>query len=129
MGIFIMAPYRLTSRPKTSKESITLWQMVRDVLVASMNKGQFPVALVAIVVCLIIWKMPPQDVSRLAFDIVDGFKTWYLGGWILSPVVVFGWFFHSRWQRKFFTQEINRISAERNKWQEKAGLPVRSSEI
>ncbi|SRR6266542_7075026 len=111
-----------------SPRAVNIWQMIRDVLIASINKGQFLLALVAAVLCLILWKMSPADVSRLAFEILDGLKTGQLGGWVISPVAIIGWFVHSRWQRKIFTQEMLRVSEERNKWQEKSGAPVRSSE-
>jgi hypothetical protein len=46
-------------------------QMLRDVFVASINKGQFLVALIGFIVAIAFLKMPPADVSRVVFRIID----------------------------------------------------------
>jgi hypothetical protein len=94
-------------------------QMVRDVLIASMNKGQFPIAIISFIVVLLIIKMPPEDVSELVFSIRDELVKGTVAGWFLFGVSIIGWFAHARWQRKQMTREIDRLSIERNKVQQK----------
>jgi hypothetical protein len=42
-------------------------EMLRDILVASIGRGQFPVALLGLVALVSILKMPAADVSSLYF--------------------------------------------------------------
>lgn len=103
--------------------------MVRDVLVASMNKGQFPFAMLTVIVLAMIVKMPPADVSRLAFRLFDAIERHELLGYIFSIVSLTGWFFHAKYQRRIITDEMTRLSGERNSLQSKAlGKGVKSSE-
>jgi len=56
--------------------------MVRDVLVASLNKGQFPVAIIAAIVVVALWKMPGEEVARLAFEILNRLVDLSVLGWL-----------------------------------------------
>lgn len=40
-------------------------RMMRDVLVASIHRGQFPPALLGLVILAIVLKMPSEDVSKV----------------------------------------------------------------
>lgn len=103
-------------------------QVVRDVLVASMNKGQFPLAIVSLIIIVLILKMPPDDVSKLVFSIINLMQDGYLLGYVLFAGSTGGWFFHAKWQRRVITTEFNRMSAERNNVQEqKLGARIKSS--
>ena len=104
---------------KNESKTINFWQMVRDVLIASMSKGQFPLALFGLFLMLIILKMPSDQVSVLAFELINDLKSLNLIGIILCPLTLFGWFVHIRWQRRIFSSEIDRISGERNHYQQK----------
>ncbi len=113
---------------RAEKRSINFWQMIRDVLVAALSKGQFPLALFGFILIFIIFKMPNEKVSELAFEIFYGVKSLNLIGIIISPIMLLGWFVHLRWQRKIFTMEIDRISQERNLYQkELLGKNINSS--
>ena len=56
-----------------SKEGVkvSLFEFLRDVLIASIEKGQFPAALIAIIALSMIWRMPPADVGKLVFRLLD----------------------------------------------------------
>jgi hypothetical protein len=94
--------------------------MLRDVFIASINKGQFPLAIAGGLAALLILKMPPEDVSRLVFRIFEGLKHGWLAGYVISALSLGGWFFHARFQRRIINDEMTRISNERNKSQSKA---------
>lgn len=116
------------SSAKNENRSINFWQMVRDVLIAALSKGQFPLALLGFILMLIIVKMPGDKVSELAFEIFKELKSQNLIGIVISPIIGMGWFFHIRWQRRIFTKEIHRVSEERNHYQQKLiGENVNSS--
>ena len=108
---------------------VGFWEFLRDVLVASMNKGQFPAALIAMIVLSMIWRMPPTDISRLIFRLLDVAEAERLAGYFVSVVSLSGWFFHARYQRRLITHEMQRISNERNQLQARElGKMVKSSE-
>jgi uncharacterized membrane protein len=55
-------------------QPVTWAQAVRDIVVASINKGQLLVFLCGIIFLAIVLRMPEKDVGRLAFEIVRRFK-------------------------------------------------------
>jgi hypothetical protein len=87
---------------------------LREVLIASINKGQFPFAMLGLVLLALIVKMPSEDVSELVFRLVDGVERGSLLGYLLSLFVLAGWYVHARYQRRVIAREIGRIAAERN---------------
>ena len=91
--------------------------MLRDVLVASMNKGQFPFAVCALIFIVMILRMPAADVSRLMFHLVNLAERGQIIGWILAVLELAAWFFHSRRQRRLITSEMRRMAKERNEHQ------------
>lgn len=89
-------------------------QAIRDVLIASMNKGQFPLALVGLIIIISIIKMPPDDVSKLVFSITDMLINGYILGYLLFLVTVISWFIHAKLQRRIFSSEIERMAEEKS---------------
>lgn len=80
----------------------------RDILVASINKGQFPLAILGLVAMSLIWRMPSEDVSKLVFRIVDGLERGMLLGYGLALVAFGGWYVHARYQRRLISVELSR---------------------
>jgi hypothetical protein len=103
--------------------------MIRDILIASLNKGQFPLAIVGLLVAIVLARMPPEDISKLVFLIIENLKNGAFVGYVLFVATTGGWFVHARFQRRVITGEMRRISDERTRVQEKAlGKPLPSSE-
>ena len=114
---------------KRNSNGMGISQALRDVLVASINKGQFPLAVFALIFGLIIFKMPPEDVSKLVFEVLGMLQRWEMVGYILSFFGFGGWFVHAKWQRQMITNEMRRLSIERTKAQgSKMGSLIKSSE-
>jgi hypothetical protein len=114
-----------------SKEGakVSLFEFLRDVLIASIEKGQFPAALIAMIVLSMIWRMPPADVSKLVFRLFDVAEEKGFIGYVASVLCLFGWFFHARYQRGLITREMRRVSRERNQLQARElGKKLKSSE-
>ena len=91
--------------------------MLRDVLIASMNKGQFPLALSALFFIVLILKMPSRDVSILVFRLLNAAEVGRVAGWAIAVVMVAVWYFHTRSLRRICAAELQRISDERNSLQ------------
>ena len=103
--------------------------MMSEVLVASMNKGQFPLAGILLLFITIVCRMPPADVSKLAFQILDYVANGAILGYFLSGFFGFGWFFHARWQRKMIADELERVGREKSLLQTKVlSIDIESSQ-
>jgi hypothetical protein len=104
-------------------------EMLRDVLVASINRGQFLIAIVGIVVMIAVMKMPQADVSKLIFRLVESMENGKLLGYLLAVVLALSWFYHARWQRRLIAEEMQRIGQLRTELQSKVlGKRLKSSE-
>jgi hypothetical protein len=114
---------------RNNNVKVTIWHMLRDVLIASMNKGQFLLTLSFLLVVIVIIKMPSEAVSRLASEIMQKLENYELVGYVLSVTLGGGWYIHSKYQRRRMAGEIHRISDERDEWQKRAlGGNIESSD-
>jgi hypothetical protein len=100
-----------------NRGGMTFFQMLRDVLVASLERGQFPVAIAGLIVVTAVYRMPPTDLSRFLFRLLDAAKAHEYGGYLLSAVIALAWALHGKWQRREMTAEIRRLSEQRNHFQ------------
>ena len=117
------------STPKSRKpQDVGFFQMLRDVLVASINKGQFPIAILGMIILTMIARMPEQEVAKLVFVILERLTSGSLLGYILWLVTITGWAFHARYQRKIISDEMERLSQERTSLQkQQLGNSIKSS--
>jgi hypothetical protein len=77
----------------------------------------------------IIARMPPGDISLLAFRLIDAAEMRAYGGYALSGVISLSWLLHSRYQRRTMMAELKRIAEEKTRLQEQLlGTRVKSSE-
>ena len=88
-------------------------RMLRDVLVTSINRGQFPPALIGLIILAVVLKMPASDVRALLFHMTDLMERHEIFGYALAAVCAAGWFIHARMQRRWIGDELRRISSER----------------
>lgn len=94
---------------------MTFFQMLRDVLVASLNRGQFPMAIMGLIVVIAICRMPPPDLARLMFRLLDATEVRKYGGYALSVIIAVAWAIHSRRQRREMAAEMIRLSEQRTR--------------
>jgi len=104
--------------------------MLRDVFVASIDKGQFPIAAVSVICLAMIIKMPDQEVARLVYRLLDEARSFCSLGWDLSMVIAAGGYRHSQSLRRHCAAELARVTSERNNLQKQAlgSHRIRSSE-
>jgi len=109
-------------------QKVNFWKFLRDVLLASMSKGQLPAATLSLIFIIMILKMPSEDVSKLVFSLFEWLREGMLLGYALFVLTLAGWAFHAKYQRRLQSREIDRLADERNEWQKKAlGGRVESS--
>jgi hypothetical protein len=95
-----------------------IWGMLRDIGVSSLNKGQFPIAIAGAIIIILIIKMPSEDASKLIFDLLGLLLSTHIIGWILAFVLSIGWFLHVKSNRRIHTEEMRRVTDEKNRLQE-----------
>lgn len=116
--------------PKREPFKVTWAHAARDIFVASMNKGQFPLAIAGAIILVILVRVPDEIMGQIAQSVADKFFAGYLVGYALAILFGLGWFFHTKYQRKAFHDELARISAERNDLQDKMiDAPIGSSDV
>lgn len=98
----------------SNRRGMTFSHMLRDVLVASLHKGQFPVAIIGVIVIIAVLRMSPADLSRLVFRLLDAAETHEYGGYALSIVIALGWGLHSKRQQRQMMVEIKRLTEQRS---------------
>ncbi len=96
------------------------WGMMRDVLIQSLNKGQFLIGLVGFIIMILVLKMSQDQVDKMMMELVQMFKSLYYFGWFLAIVCIFGWYLTSKKLRKIQSQEVTRMAKEKNALQELA---------
>lgn len=94
------------------------WAVLRDVLIQSINKGQFAVAVLGVIVLFGIFKMPPNEVGGLVKEVLKSGRDDVWASYITNVLLVIGWFVHSRYQRRSLAAEMERIGLEKSKLQE-----------
>jgi len=95
-------------------------QAVRDIVIASINKGQAPLLAVAAIVLLMIVKMSADQVNQLVHQVLLRFVDYSIVGWLLAATVAFCWWFHAQRTRKEFNLELARIGEQKSVAQQAA---------
>lgn len=109
------------SRSKNHKKynHPNVWAMLRDVLIASINRGQFLTAIVGLIILVTLIRLPQEELSNLVFEVLELFKSLYLIGWALFFAAIAGWYFNAKSLRKMHSNEMNRMASEKKDLQEK----------
>lgn len=121
-------PANKQKKQEPQKYKIGFYHMIRDVLIASINKGQFPLGIFGIIMIILVLKLPPADASQLLRNILSALKQGYLVGYVFAGILATGWLVHAKWQRRDIKKEMERITTMRNKLQKELGLKITSSE-
>jgi hypothetical protein len=100
---------------------------VSSVFIAAIEKGQLPVVLIAMLLGIMLIRMPAEDVSLLTFRLLDFLAKWHILGWALEAITLILWFMHAKIQRGMITSEFDRVTKERDYYQALAGVKVKSS--
>ena len=100
-----------------NKYQITWAQSVRDMVIASMSRGQLPVLGGMFIFGLIVWKMPSEDISKLTFKIFENIINLQLLSFILLLIALPLYFFHVRFIRKEHSKELERMGNEKSELQ------------
>ena len=95
-----------------------LWGMIQNVLIASLNKGQFLLGIIGLGFIIMIVKLSPADTKIFLDSLLEAAGSWKYAGWMLGIFSTAGWFFGTKRLRTLHTKEINRISEEKKNLQQ-----------
>jgi hypothetical protein len=84
------------------------------------EQGSVPDGDHGLIVVIAICRMPPVDLSRLVFRLLDATEARSYVGYVLSVVVTCAWAVHSKRPRREMAAEIKRLSEQRNQLQQMA---------
>lgn len=115
----------MAKKQKQIPQEIGPWYMVRDVLIASINKGQFLLGICGISLIIILLRLPEEGLSKLIVGLFNGNSYICL---IIIALLIIGWFFHIKSQNRISKAEIERVAKVRNQLQsENLGNKIESS--
>jgi hypothetical protein len=75
---------------------VGLFEFLRDVLTAALDKGQFPSTLTTIILLAVIWKISASDLGHLLGRLVDFAGRRSSVGYWVAIAFLFGWHIHVR---------------------------------
>lgn len=104
-----------------SNGKVTWAQAVRDMVNRSMSTGQLLPFGIFVLLAIVFWRMPAEDLRETMHEIISGFINGQLWGWGVSLFLLIAWVSHSKRMRKEFSEEADRIGKE------KTGLQQRST--
>lgn len=96
-----------------------MWDAIRDIMIASINKGQFPMAMVGLIVIIALIRMPSEAVATLMTQFIEELVSLRIAGWSISVIITFSWYRHAKKLRRVYTKEVDRIAEEKNELQQK----------
>lgn len=92
-------------------------QAFRDVLLRIVGRGQLLLFFAGLIIFVMIWRMPEGELAPLAHRLLEIFEAEKLLGYLLFICALVAWGYHARLQRRWITNEMYRVSEERNKVQ------------
>ena len=86
-------------------------QAIRDIFVASINKGQFPFAIMGGALGILLFRVPEGEIVPLLKWMVETVGQGAYLGYALFLLTVFAWHAHARRMRMEFAAQVNAFKA------------------
>ena len=107
-----------SNRNRNNSYRPNLWGALRDVLIASLNKGQLPLMLIGLILLVFAFRLPSDNLLNFLNGIIATLVERCTIGWWVSFGMFILLFLLTRWQRRIHTREVERISKEKKELQE-----------
>lgn len=104
----------MASRKGNQRGKVTWAQAFRDTVIAAMNRGQLPFYCIFLIVLVIVLRLSPSDLSKLAENFLNLLVSWKIAGWVLFSLLLFAWYIQARFMRKKFSGEFERVGREKS---------------
>lgn len=89
-----------------------LYAALRDVLIASMQKGQLPVAIFGIILIILFLRMPAEKIPEIVLTTVSVFTKTATLGWLIAFMVIIFSFFARVLRSKKHNSEVAMLKNE-----------------
>ena len=107
-----------TKLPNSNPYKPNFWGMIQGITIATINKGQFLLFCLFLIIVILIIKAPGASVGELLHNFAGLLREEAILGWIFAFLELMVNIFVIRFQRKTHHDEIERISREKSKLQE-----------
>jgi drug/metabolite transporter (DMT)-like permease len=101
-----------------TKRSPTWAEVINNALMKLISTGQLPLVLLLLVIGFLVYRTPPENTSQVWVALVQLLDRRSGLGYGLGLLSSAGWAIHSRYQRRKFEKELERVSEERNQAQQ-----------
>lgn len=105
--------------PKRDYNRPNIWGMIQNIMIAGMNKGQLLASIFGIVIIILIVKIPNSEIVPFIGKVANGFGETKYVGWFLFSVTAIITYYQNKKLRRSFSEELNRITEEKKRLQEK----------
>lgn len=100
------------TRISTDGSRIGPFEALRDVMRHAISNGQFPIALLSMILLSMIWRMRPEDIAALANRLIDVAERRCAVGYVLAVLFLSGWSTHMGMRRRLFIGEHPEVSGK-----------------
>lgn len=83
-----MAKAKSPEAEKFNPYTPNFWYAMKEVMVASLSKGQFLIAVIGFIIIIAVLKMPGSDITKLLMETISVFKSFYMYGWLITFITV-----------------------------------------
>jgi hypothetical protein len=97
---------------------LTLLQLVKDILLALINKGQLLVFGLLVILGIIILRLPPESLVQLPEAVLNILGKFAPVSYVANGALASGWVYHAKRQRRSAAKEIARLGEEKSRLQE-----------
>lgn len=117
------------TKKKSSDHHVGWAEMVQNVIIRAIDRGQLPVLGLISAVLFLIYRMSENDVSLVTQNILEMSKNKVFFVYPVTAFSIFGWIVHVKILKKQADKETRRIGKEKSDLQNKASSqPFKSSE-
>ncbi|HDL6963415.1 TPA: hypothetical protein PXM28_002734 [Yersinia enterocolitica] len=100
------------------KQGVTWAHAWRDVMLKAMASGQLVPITISIILMIAAFRLPEDELSKIAHDVIDGLISHALIGWVCAAIILGAWSWHAGVMRRCFSQEAQRIGREKTEIQQ-----------
>jgi hypothetical protein len=100
------------------KRKLTGADVINNALMKLISTGQLPVVILLIILGFLIYRTPAENTAQVWVVLAQMLDRRSGLGYGLGLATSAGWAIHTRYQRKRFEKELERVSDERNQAQQ-----------
>jgi len=102
-----------------AKNALTWPQVINNFLLRLTSTGQLPFVAIILLLVFMVYRTPPERIADVWVILAQMLEKRSGLGYSLFAFTGGGWIVHSRYQRRRFEKETNRVIEERNEAQQR----------